>query len=356
LRGVLGRLNVCSKESMVRQYDHEVQGASVLKPLVGVLDDGPADAAVLRPVLESHQGIAVAHGICPRYSDLDTYAMAACAVDEAVRGIVAVGGDPARIAGLDNFCWCDPLPSPTNPDAEYKLAQLVRAAQAVYDLSVAFGVPLISGKDSMKNDYVSGGTRISIPPTLLFSALGIVPDVRRAVTMDAKAAGDLVYLLGETRDELGGSEYHGLLGEKTGCVPQVRPDDAKARYRALARAISDGLVRSAHDCADGGLAVAVAETAFAGGLGMALDVAALPEAASLAPATLLFAETPSRLVVTVSPDRQPAFEQALAGTRCVLLGEVTRAPRLVLGHGDETWLDEPLAALKDAWQAPLRDL
>ncbi|HUJ73572.1 MAG TPA: AIR synthase-related protein, partial [bacterium] len=211
LLALLGRLNVCSKETIVRQYDHEVQGASVVKPLTGVLADGPSDAAVLRPVLGSLQGIAVAHGLCPRYGDLDPYAMAACAVDEAVRGIVAVGGNPARIAGLDNFCWCDPLPGPGNPEAEHKAGQLVRAAQAVHDLAVAYGVPLISGKDSMKNDYVAAGMRISIPPTVLFSALGIVEDVRLAVTMDVKAAGDRIYLVGRTRRELGASELFGQL-------------------------------------------------------------------------------------------------------------------------------------------------
>ncbi|MCH8882413.1 MAG: phosphoribosylformylglycinamidine synthase, partial [SAR324 cluster bacterium] len=218
---LLGRLNVCSKEAIVRQYDHEVQGASVIKPLMGAHDDGPSDAAVLRPVLGSHRGLAIAHGICPRYSDLDTYHMAACAVDEAVRGVVAVGGNPARIAGLDNFCWCDPLPSPTNPDAEYKAAQLVRAARALAETCEAYGIPLISGKDSMKNDYVWEEGRISIPPTLLFSAVGIVEDVSRAVTMDLKAAGDRVYLIGETRRELGGSEYYAHLGLLGASVPRV---------------------------------------------------------------------------------------------------------------------------------------
>jgi len=168
LQKMLARLNICSKESVVRQYDHEVQGGSVIKPLVGAYNDGPSDAAVIRPLLDSLEGVVVAHGICPRYSDIDTYAMTACAIDEAIRNAVAVGADIDRLAGLDNFCWCDPVPSEKTPDGEYKLAQLVRANQAIYDYTTVFGVPCISGKDSMKNDYQIGRTKISIPPTVLF--------------------------------------------------------------------------------------------------------------------------------------------------------------------------------------------
>ncbi|MDH4226036.1 MAG: AIR synthase-related protein, partial [Deltaproteobacteria bacterium] len=192
---LLGRLNVCSKESMIRQYDHEVKGGSVVKPLTGAANDGPSDAAVIRPRLDRPEGLVISHGICPRYAQLDAYRMAANAVDEAVRSIIASGGSLDRIAGLDNFCWCDPLPSPTNPDALHKAAQLVQAAKALADVCLAYGVPMISGKDSMKNDTVRDGIRISIPPTLLFSAVGVMADFRRAVTMDVKAPGDRVYLL-----------------------------------------------------------------------------------------------------------------------------------------------------------------
>jgi phosphoribosylformylglycinamidine synthase len=356
LLALLGRLNVCSKESIVRQYDHEVQGASVVKPLTGAADDGPSDAAVLRPVLESRRGVAVAHGLCPRYSDLDAHAMAACAVDEAVRSVVAVGADPDQIAGLDNFCWCDPLPAPTNPDAAYKAAQLVRAVRAVYATAVAYGVPLISGKDSMKNDYVSGDLRISVPPTLLFSALGIVPDVNGAVTMDVKAPGDAVYLIGDTRAELGGSELYGQMELPGGRVPSVQPERARAGYRALHAAMAQGLVRSAHDVSDGGLAVALAESAFAGGLGMSLELGALARQEGLAPFELLFSETPSRLVVTVTPAHAAAFERHLAGVPCRRLGEVTHNGRLTARGDSQAWLDAPLADLKEAWQKTLREL
>jgi phosphoribosylformylglycinamidine synthase subunit PurSL len=357
LTTVLGRLNVCSKESIVRQYDHEVQGASVLKPFVGVANDGPADAAVLRPVLGSMQGVAVAHGLAPRYSDLDAYAMAACAVDEAVRNAVAVGADPARIAGLDNFCWCDPLPGLTNPDAAYKAAQLVRAARALQDVSLAFGIPLISGKDSMKNDYVSKGRRISIPPTLLFSVIANVPDVRRVVTMDVKYPGDRVYLLGKIRRELGGSELFAQLGISGGEVPQVHPNEAASLYAAVHRAILRGWLRSAHDCSDGGLAVALAESAFAGERGLDLDMAGLAREEGLAPFELLFSETPSRLVVTVSPLHAAEFEGAMEGLPCRYLGDVTTHDRLTIrGEKDRLWIDANLDELKAVWQATLKDL
>ncbi|MCK7503439.1 MAG: AIR synthase related protein [Desulfobacterales bacterium] len=162
------------------------RAASVVKPLVGVQNDGPSDAGIVRPVLDSMEGVVVAHGICPRYSDIDTYHMTACAIDEAVRNAVAVGADLDHLAGLDNFCWCDPVKSAKTPDGEYKLAQLVRSNMAIYDYTTAYGVPCISGKDSMKNDYSIGKTKISVPPTLLYSVIGKIKDVRKAVTMDAK--------------------------------------------------------------------------------------------------------------------------------------------------------------------------
>ena len=186
LKSMLGRLNICSREYIIRQYDHEVQGGSVIKPLMGVECDGPTDAAVVRPVLPSDAGLVISHGICPRYSDFDTYWMMANAMDEAIRNAVAVGADPDAMAGVDNFCWCDPVKTPDNPDGDYKLAQLVRACLALRQFSLAFGVPCISGKDSMKNDYIGGGQRISIPPTVLFSILGVIRNVMATQSSDLK--------------------------------------------------------------------------------------------------------------------------------------------------------------------------
>ncbi|HTP65343.1 MAG TPA: phosphoribosylformylglycinamidine synthase subunit PurS, partial [Geobacteraceae bacterium] len=237
---LLSSLNICSKEEVVRRYDHEVQGGSIVKPFTGATNDGPSDGAVVRPVLESFAGVVTAHGICPRYSDIDTYHMTANAIDEGLRNYVAVGGSLDLVAGLDNFCWCDPVLSDKTPDGAYKMAQLVRANQALYDVCLAYRIPLISGKDSMKNDFFDGVTKISIPPTILFSVIGRIEDVRQAVTMDVKRPGDLVYLLGKTGDELGGSEYfamNGLIGNK---VPVVDTGRAYGRYRAYHEAVLAG--------------------------------------------------------------------------------------------------------------------
>jgi phosphoribosylformylglycinamidine synthase len=357
LRSLLASLNICSKESVVRRYDHEVQAGTVVKPLTGVVNDGPSDAAVVRPLPDRFEGVVVAHGICPRYSDIDTYHMTANAIDEALRNYVAAGGRIDHVAGLDNFCWCDPVKSEKTPDGEYKAAQLVRSNQALYDYCLAYGVPLISGKDSMKNDYQIGDTKISIPPTLLFSVIGKIDDVRRAVTMDAKRRGDLVYLLGVTRDELGASEYYALRGVLGANVPVVDAANALARYRSVNAAQAQGLIASCHDLSDGGLAVALAETAFAGGLGIEIDLRRVDATQGLSDEKLLFSETASRLLVTVHPDRRTAFEALFAGQSCACLGTVTAAPELrITGQGGGVLLHTDIHDLKEAWQAPLREL
>ena len=354
LKTMLARLNICSKESVVRQYDHEVQGGSVVKPLVGAANDGPSDAAVIRPLLDSFEGVVTANGICPRYSDIDTYHMAACAIDEAVRNTIAVGGSLERLAGLDNFCWCDPVQSEKTPDGEYKLAQLVRANMALYDYTTAYGVPCISGKDSMKNDYQIGGTKISIPPTLLFSTIGFIQDVRKAVTMDAKKAGDLVYILGTTYRELGGSEWYALHGHVGNNVPKVNAAKAKKLYTALSKAIAAGLVASCHDCSDGGLGVALAETSFAGGLGLATDLSRVPCEGLQRNDDLLFSESQSRFVVTVSPLAKPSFERMLKGNVHAEVGRVTAEGTLrIRGLKGNLIIDEDIYELKAVWQKPL---
>jgi phosphoribosylformylglycinamidine synthase len=354
LKGMLSRLNICSKESVVRQYDHEVQGGSIIKPLVGIANDGPGDAAVIRPILESFEGVVVASGICPRYSDIDTYHMAACAIDEAVRNAIAVGGSLEQMAGIDNFCWCDPVESEKTPDGRYKLAQLVRANQALYDYTKIYGVPCISGKDSMKNDYIIGETKISIPPTLLFSVMGKIEDVRKAVTMDAKRAGDLVYVLGTTYEELGGSEWFAMQGYVGNNVPKVNGTRAKSLYHSLTLAISAGFVASCHDCSDGGLGVALAETAFSGGLGMNIDLSSVPYEGVKRDDHLLFSESQSRFVVTISPAMKERFEEIMEGNVCALIGTVSSEETFVVkGLRGNTIIRENVAELKKTWQEPL---
>ncbi len=350
LEAVLGSLNVCSKESFVRMYDHEVLGQSVLKQFQGAEEDGPGNAGVIRPVPGSNKGIAVACGIAPKYSDLDCYAMMACSIDEAVRNLVAVGAKMGTIAGLDNFCWPDPVESEKTPDGRHKLAQLVRCCEALYDTCVAYDIPLISGKDSMKNDYKIGDTKISIPPTVLFTAAAVIDDVRKCVSMDVKRPGDVVYVLGETRDELGGSEYATVKGLAGGRAPQVDAKANRKRYEQLAQAIDAGLVASCHDISDGGLAAALAESAFGGGYGMEIDIAPLC-ADGLSAAAALYSESQGRFVVTVAEDKAAAFEAALAATR---IGTVTAASTFTVTASKTSIVSSDISTLKAAWQEPLQ--
>jgi len=297
-------------------------------------------------VVAHWRGIALGCGINPHYGRVDPYAMAWAVVDEAVRNVVAVGADPDRIALLDNFCW-------GNPALPDRLGGLVRAAQGCHDAALAYGTPFISGKDSLNNEYVDPqGQKRAIPPTLLISSLGIVPDIRQAVTMDAKQAGDPVYIVGETRAELGGSLYYRLHGGLGNAVPAPVPD-AIETMRALHRAIRAGLVRACHDLSEGGLAVAAAEMAFAGRLGMALDLAALPRAANVdRDDVALFSESSARFLVEVAPEHAAAFEAALAGRPVARLGYVTDDGMLhVRGLAGDTVITCPIADLLRAWQA-----
>jgi phosphoribosylformylglycinamidine synthase len=346
LRRILAAPNVCSKEWIIRQYDHEVQGGSVLKPLVGVADDGPGDAAVLMPVLGSWTGLALGCGLNPHFGDLDPYAMAAAAIDEAVRNVVAVGADPGRIALLDNFCW-------GNTDRPETLGSLVQAAEACRDVALAYGMPFISGKDSLKNEYHSGGRHLVIPPTLLISALGRVPDVRRCVSMDLKAPGNVLYLIGVTREEMGGSHYNLVHGIKGGRPPRVDLELAPRIFCKLFDLIQAGLVRSCHDLSEGGLAVAVAEMAFAGGVGA--DLTGLKGRTELSDGVHLFAESTTRFVVEVETGQTDAFEKTLADVPFLRLGQTCKEQRLrIAGVAGEWLIWAPLGPLKDVWQKPLR--
>lgn len=352
LKDMLRRLNICSKEYVIRQYDHEVQGGSVVKPLTGESCDGPSDAGVVRPLLDVMDGVVVSNGICSRYSDIDAYHMAANALDEALRNYVCTGGDPGHWAALDNFCWCDPVEGPRNPDGAYKLAQLVRANRALYDYTIAFSCPLISGKDSMKNDYINDNLKISIPPTLLVSAIGKIEDVTRAVTMDAKNPEDIVYLLGKTRNELGAGEYLASLGIIGSSVPEVDAPSALNRYKKLHEAITKGLIASAHDCSDGGLAIALAEKAFAGGLGIEADIAKVDTEGKLTDTQILYSETASRIIITVRPENTKAVE-ALFDDDISRIGCVTSDKRLKINGSYGIIIDSNIDELKAAWKEPL---
>ncbi len=351
---ILGNLNVASKESVIRQYDHEVQGSSVVKPLVGIANDGPSDAAVLKVRDDADEGVVVSCGINHKYGLIDPYRMAMSAVDETVRNAVAVGADPTRVAILDNFCWGNPIKSDQNPDGDLKLGQLVRAARGCHDAAVALDAPFISGKDSFHNEYELGGKTKAIPPTLLISAMAVIQNTDLAVTMDAKAVDDVVYVMGLTKPELGASYYSeitGLWGE----VPGFDGKAAASTYAAVHKAMIKGLVASCHDCSEGGLAVALAETAFSGGLGLEIDVRKIKTDGTLSGVETLFSESNSRFVVTVSPTDAPAFEEIVQGTVWSRVGKITGKDRFVCqGLDDRLVIDMGIHELKEAWQEPLK--
>lgn len=357
LTRILGSLNVASKEWVIRQYDHEVQGGSVIKPLVGVENDGPGDAAVVRPRLDSSRGLVIGCGMNPLYGDLDPYHMAASGIDEAVRNCVAVGADPARIAILDNFCW-------GYTDRPETLGSLVRAALACYDVATVLETPFISGKDSLNNEfsYMEGGEKqtISIPSTLLISAMGQVADVRTCVTMDLKSAGNKLFLIGDTKNELGGSHFclvNDMHGD--GHVPQMDPNVAANTFASMHRAISGGLVRSCHDLSEGGLAVATAEMAFAGGLGAFVDLRKVQHSIAdneLGDIRLLFSESNTRFLCEVSANNADAFANCFAsnGIPCAEIGEANESGNVEFTSlAGESCINSSIAQLKSAWQSPL---
>ena len=321
---MLARPNICSREWITRQYDHEVQGASVLKPLTGRECPVPVDAAVLRPRLDGSRGLSVALALNPAYAQIDAYHMAAVTIDEAVRRLVAVGGDLGHLGGVDNFCWPSVEYHPEkNPDGKFKAAQLVRACWALKDLCLAYEMPLLSGKDSMYVDGVLPGRfgethRVSGLPTLFFTAVSVIPDLRRVVNLDFKKPGDLVYLVGATLPELGGSEFYELLGYVGLSVPQVHSQEFLSCYRAMSRAISDQILASCHGIYRGGLGVHLALCSLAGGLGVEADLgemlAAFPTHATL------YSESAGRFLVTVAPSQRRQFEEILQGQPIHLLG------------------------------------
>ncbi|MFZ5800877.1 MAG: phosphoribosylformylglycinamidine synthase subunit PurL [Candidatus Omnitrophota bacterium] len=356
LKACLSHLNVCSKEWVIRQYDHEVQGGTIIKPLVGKDNDGPSDAAVVKPRLDSKKGLIISNGINFRYGMIDPYWMAASNIDEALRQIIACGGSLEQAAILDNFCW-------GNPDKKDRLGELVRAALAGYDIAKGFGVPFISGKDSLYNEYTLHNRSIAIPGTLLISAMAVMEDVKKAVTMDLKQAGDLIYIVGETSDELGGSLYSANQGFLGNNCPKVKVKAALKAFTALSAASSQGLIAACHDCSDGGLGVAAAEMSFAGGLGMELFLKEVPyehlassiEDRYVRNDFVLFSESNSRFIVEVKRSDQREFEKALEGVSYGLIGCVSQNSEFkVYGLDNKVCVKAAISELKESWKEPLR--
>lgn len=360
LLALLAHPTIRSKEDVVRRYDHEVQSGTAVKPFVGVANHGPSDATVIVPqdtILnyesgsmkdEMVRGFALSNGICPTYGALDPYAMAWAAVDEALRNIVAVGANPDEVAILDNFCW-------GNPNLPDRLGALVRCSQGCHDAAVAYRTPFISGKDSLNNEYVGAdGNQYAIPGTILISAVGIVPDVGKTVTMDFKAVGNDLYVIGQTRAEMGGSLYALMHGETGGIVPQPLMEGLM-RYRSLYRAIRDGLIESCHDLSEGGLGVALAEMAIAGGIGAEINLKDLP--ANVAhDDVLLFSESIGRFLIEVAPENEQALRFALAADPLEKVGTTGNSQQVTVnGYNGETIVAVGIGELETAWRGHVNE-
>jgi len=355
---LMGSLNICSRESIIRQYDHEVKGKTILKPLMGPKGKAPQDAAIMRFGFNSFEGVAISNGILPRYGDIDAYEMSAGAFDEAIRQIISAGGslpntnanDGVFWSVNDNFCVPDSeYHELSNPDGKLKLAKLVQMCEALYEMATYFDIPLTSGKDSMKNDFKADGVKISVPPTILYSMTAKMDDVRQSVTSDFKAAGDLIYQLGTTYDELGASEFYTLYDELGANVPKVRKEAAKALYLKVMKANSERLIESSHDLSDGGLAVSLVESAFGGEFGLEANLDALGD---LSDVVKLFSESHSRFVVSIRPENKVAFE-AIFEDKAFLLGRVMAEKNINITSNHNNLIDLPTDALLEAWAGGL---
>ncbi len=356
LKKMLSRINIASNEWIQRQYDHEVQGGSAIKMFSGKHNDTINDAAVLRPILGSDEGLAVAAAINPKYSEIDTYHMTACVLDEAIRRVLAVGGSLDHICLNDNFCWPSPIyDASKNPDGKLKAAQLVRANKALYDYTTYFKTPCVSGKDSMfidgnLQDSEGKSHRISGLPALQFTAVSKVRDVKKCVTMEVKNPGDLIYLVGATRDELGGSEYYEMLGHVGKNVPKVDKKTAYETYKGINQTIESGLLASCHGIYKGGLGVALAEIAFGGDLGIEVELEKVKTDVKDRQ-RILYSESPSRFLVTVKLENKAKFESLIKGILISEIGKVRNDSRFVL----KGIIDEDVSVLKNAWKETFKN-
>ncbi|MBU2100124.1 hypothetical protein KKB11_02740 [Candidatus Micrarchaeota archaeon] len=355
LMQLLAMPNIASKETTIRQYDHEVQGTSIIKPLMGKKNDAPSDASIIKPLFEFKEGIAVSNGINPLYGDIDPYWMAASAIDEAIRNLICVGAQINHIALLDNFCWGSPT--------KEKLAELVRASVACRETAIAFGTPFISGKDSFHNEFRLGEKTISVPSTLLISAIGVLPDAIKRISMDLKEKNNLIYLVGATRNELGASHFLKLQEKLGKNVPELNAEEARKAYEKLSEIAligeknSERIIRSMHDCSEGGLAVTIAEMAFGGMLGAEIDLRKIVFEGNEKEKTntvLLFSESNSRILVEVPFKFKDKFESIMQGTIFAEIGFVSDDLNLrVTGLNGEKIINSDLSELKNTWKKTL---
>jgi len=345
LMEMMGRLNICSKEFISTQYDHNVQGTAVLGPLQGA-GRVYAETSITKPVLTSEKGVVLSQGLFPRYSDIDTGAMAAAGVDLAVRNAIAAGADLNQLALLDNFCWC-------SSDEPERLGQLKRAVEAIYEVAVKYETPYVSGKDSMFNDFKGfnadgSAVKISAPPTLLASSIGVIPNIDRAISLAPKAVGDLVYLLGATKDECGAGEYYDHLGHTGNNVPETDTHQALRLYKLYGRASRDKLIASAYALNHGGLGAALAKKAIAGQLGMDIDLSNI----DLRTDKTLYSESTGRILVTVAPQNKEKFEKNFKGFEDLhQIGHIAHTNKLSIRNV----LDADIKALEKAYKSPLSE-
>ena len=355
---LMGSYNICSRENVIRQYDHEVKGKTIIKPLMGIEGKTPQDAAVMRLNFDSFEGIAISNGICPKYGDIDAYEMSGGAFDEAIRQIISVGGKLPDIHDKsnrfwtvnDNFCVPDSaFDTENNPDGKQKLAKLVQMNKALFDMSVFYNIPMTSGKDSMKNDFKAGKIKISVPPTILYSMVAKLSDVRKTITSNFKADGDLIYILGKTCDELGASEFYKLFDKLGANVPKVRKENAKRLYEKVIKTNEQNLIESCHDLSDGGLTVAVCESAIGTEFGVELDVSELGD---LSLNAILFSESHSRFVVSIKSENRRKFEK-LFGKDSSLIGKVNSYKKMRINYKEKCVVDVEMKELEQAWNEGL---
>ena len=332
LKDLLSDKNISGFAFISQQYDYEVQASSVLKPLSG-RGRINTDSQVFRPVLNSNKGVVLSSSAYPSYGDISTYHMAACALDTAVRNIIASGGTLSHLAILDNFCWCSSYD-------KTRLGQLVDNVRACYDYAVGYGTPFISGKDSMFNDF-SGydengkSVKISIPPTLFISAISVMPDLYKTVSPEFKNAGDIIYLLGETHDELGGGEYFKMLGFVGNNVPKVDLKKNLKTYLALEKVIQKELIVSSLSVTSGGLGIALAKACVGGMLGCRVSLDKINGSlASVLPSDVkLFSESQGRILVSVTPKNMVSFEKIIKKIYYVKMGKVGKNGKVVIKDG-----------------------
>uniref|UniRef100_A0A7C3YQ45 Phosphoribosylformylglycinamidine synthase subunit PurL n=1 Tax=candidate division WOR-3 bacterium TaxID=2052148 RepID=A0A7C3YQ45_UNCW3 len=336
---LLSSPNIASKEWGCRQYDFEVQGRTITKPIT-------SDGCVLKPLPDKEIGVVISNGLCPRYGLIDPYWMAASAIDEALRNLVASGGDINKTAILDNFCF-------GNPENKKVMGEIVRTCLGAYDTALRYKVPFISGKDSLYNEYKVRGKKTStIPPTLLISALSVIPDITLALTPGFKEEGSPIYIIGETKEEMGGSEYLALFGRLEGKVPRVNPHQGREIFERLFLANRARLLLSLHDCSEGGVAVAVAEMAIFGEIGAEISLLHLPGSEKIKRDDfLLFSESNTRFIAEVKKDKEEEFKRLFASLPIAPIGRVG-GEKIVISRRKEL-ISLPIKKISHIWSTSL---